>query len=65
MPEMHLKQPRFTYSACRPFTKHKERIQIFKETGDTNNIYKTNLIRLVFNMILRMEISKIKKKNLF
>ena len=30
MSEMHLKQPRFTYSACRPFTKNKERIQIFK-----------------------------------
>ena len=34
MPEMHLKQPVFTYSACRPFTKNKERIQKFKETGD-------------------------------
>ena len=33
MPEIHLKQPRFTYNACRPFTKNKERIQIFKETG--------------------------------
>ena len=35
MPEMHLKQPGFTYSACEPFTKNKERIQKFKETGDT------------------------------
>ena len=34
MPEMHLKQPGFTYSACGPFTKHKKRIQKFKETGD-------------------------------
>ena len=33
MPEMHLKQPRFTYSACGPFNKNKERIQKFKETG--------------------------------
>ena len=40
MPEMHLKQPGFTYSACGPFTKNKERIQKFKETGDTNYIYK-------------------------
>ena len=32
MPEMHLKQPGFTYSACGPFTKNKERIQKFKET---------------------------------
>ena len=35
MPEMHLKQPGFTYSACGPFTKNKERIQKFKETGNT------------------------------
>ena len=35
MPEMHLKQPGFTYSACGPFTKNRERIQKFKETGDT------------------------------
>ena len=40
MPEMHLKQPGFTYSACGPFAKNKERIQKFKETGDTNYIYK-------------------------
>ena len=38
MPEMHLKQPGFTYSACGPFTKNKERIQKFKETGDTSYI---------------------------
>ena len=36
MPEMHLKQPRFTYSVCGPFTRSKERIRKFKETGDTN-----------------------------
>ena len=35
MPEMHLKQPGFTYSACGPFTENKERIQNFKETGNT------------------------------
>ena len=27
MPEMHLKQPRFPYSACRPFTRNKQRTQ--------------------------------------
>ena len=43
MPEMHLKQPGFTYSACEPFTKDKERIQKFKETGDTSYIYKNKL----------------------
>ena len=40
MPEMHLKQPGFAYSACRTFTKNKERIEKFKETGDTKYIYR-------------------------
>ena len=40
MPKIHLKQPEFTYSACRPFTKNKERIQKFKETEDTKYIYR-------------------------
>ena len=31
---MHLRQPQFTYSACGPFTRHKQRIQMLKETGD-------------------------------
>ena len=43
MPEMYLKQPGFTYSACGSFTKNKERIKKFKETGDTNYIYKNEL----------------------
>ena len=34
MPEMHLRQPGFTYNTCGPFTKKKERVQKFKETGD-------------------------------
>ena len=38
MPEMHLKQPGFTYSACRPFTKNKEKSRKFTETGYTNYI---------------------------
>ena len=48
MPEMHLKQPRFTYSACGPFTKNKEKIQKFKETGDTSYIYKNELDKACF-----------------
>ena len=48
MPEMHLKQPGFTYSACRPFTKSKERIQKFKETIDKNYIYKNELDKPCF-----------------
>ena len=48
MPEMHLRQPGFTYSACRPFTKNKERIQKFKETGDASYIYKNELDKACF-----------------
>ena len=48
MPEMHLRQPQFTYSACGPFTKHKQRIQKFKETGYTNYIYKNELGKACF-----------------
>ena len=48
VPEIHLKQPGFTYSAYGPFTKNKERIQKFKETGDTNYIYKNELDKACF-----------------
>ena len=48
MPEMHLRQSQFTYSACGPFTKHKQRIQKFKETGDKNYIYKNELDKACF-----------------
>ena len=48
MPEMHLKQPGFTYSAYGPFTKHKERIQKFKETGDMQYIYRNELDKACF-----------------
>ena len=43
MPEMHLKQPGFTYCTCGSFIKNKEQIQKFKKTGDTNYIYKNEL----------------------
>ena len=48
MPEMLLKQPGFTYSACSTFTKNRGRIQKFKETGDTNYIYKNELDKACF-----------------
>ena len=48
MPEMHLRQPGFTYSACGPFTKNKERIHRFKETGDASYIYKNELDKACF-----------------
>ena len=60
MPEMHLRQPRFTYSACGTFTKNKERIQKFVKKQEIQEIFiKTNKIKLVFNMIWLMEILKI------
>ena len=48
MPEMHLRQPRFVYSACGPFTRHKERIKEFKHTGDTRYIYRNELDKACF-----------------
>ena len=48
MPEMHLKQPRFTYSACGPFTQTKKRIEKFMLTGDTDFIYKNELDKACF-----------------
>ena len=57
--EMHLKQPGFTYSACGPFTKNKERIQKFKKQEIQAIFTKMSLIRLVFNMIWHMGILKI------
>ena len=53
MPEMHLKQSVFTYSACGPFTKIKERIQKFKETGDTSYIHKNELDKTCFQQDMR------------
>ena len=48
LPEMHLKQPGFTYSACGSFTRNEERIVKFKETGDTNYIYINELDKACF-----------------
>ena len=48
MPEMHLRKPGFTYSACGPFTKNKEKIQKFKETEDSRYIYQNELEKSCF-----------------
>ena len=48
MLEMHLRQPGFTYSACGPFTKHKQRIQNFMQTGDTKYIDRIELDKACF-----------------
>ena len=48
MPEMHLKQPEFTYSACDPFTRNKERIEKFRQIGNTYFIYRYELDKACF-----------------
>ena len=65
MPEMHLRQPGFTYSACGPFTKNKERIQNFKETGYTSYIYKNELDRACFQHDMDYEDFKDLKRRTF
>ena len=48
MPEMHLKEPGFTYSTCGPFTKNKEGVEKFMQTGNTDFIYKNKLDQAYF-----------------
>ena len=48
MPKMHLKQLGFTYSACGPFISNKERIEKFKQTGNTDFIYRNELDNACF-----------------
>ena len=43
MLELHLRQPVFTYNACRLFTKHRERIQKFRDTSDLEHLYRNKL----------------------
>ena len=48
IPEMHLRHSQFVYSACGPFTRHKERIKEFKRTGDTRLLYRNKLDKACF-----------------
>ena len=57
MPEMHLK-PGFTYRACGPFTKNKERIEKFMQTGNTNFLYKNELDKAFFQHDMAYDKSK-------
>ena len=59
MSEMHLKQPGFTYIACGPFTKNRERIEKFMQTGKTDFIYRNELDKACFQHIWLMEDLKI------
>ena len=59
MPEMHLKQPGFTYSACRTFTKEKKEYKNLKKQEIQDIFTKKNQVKLVFNLIYLMEILKV------
>ena len=48
IPEMHLKQPGFTYSGCGPFLKNKERTEKFMQTGNIDYIYVNDLDKICF-----------------
>ena len=48
MPGLHLKQPEFTYSGCGPLTKHRERIQKFRETCNLKHLYRNELDKSCF-----------------
>ena len=58
MPEVHLKQPGFTYSACGPLTKNKERIEKFMQTGNKDFIYKNELDMACFQRVMAYGKSK-------
>ena len=62
MPEMHLKQSDFTYSACHSFSTNKESIEKFMQTGNTDLFTEKSLIKLVSNMICLWEIKRFSKK---
>ena len=59
MPEMHLRQPGFTYSAYGPFTKNKKRIESLCKVVIQTLFIKMSLIKHVFNMIWPMVNQKI------
>ena len=75
MPEMHLRQPGFTYSACDPFTKNKERIEKFMQSGNTDFIYKNELDKACFqhdmaygkskDLVKRIQLDKVVRHKAF
>ena len=62
MPEMHLKQPGFAYTACGPFTKNKQRIQKFMETGDAKHIYRNELDKACFQHDMTYNFKDLKRR---
>ena len=62
IPEKHLNQPGFTYAACGPFTKNKERIENFMRTGNTDFIYRNKLDKACFQHDMAYSKSKVLAK---
>ena len=58
MPKIHLRQPRFTYIACEPLTKNKEKIQKFQETGDSRYTYQVKLQRASFQRYIAYDLRR-------
>ena len=67
MPEMYLRQPGSTYSACGPFTKNKEKIEKFMQTGNADFIYKNKLDKVCFqhDLVRRTQSDKILRNKAF
>ena len=61
LPQMHLRQPGFTYLTRGPFTKHKQKFQKFMQTRDTNYIYKNEMDKVCFQHNTAYKIVKIVK----
>ena len=67
MPEMHLQQPGFTYAACDPFTKNKERFEKIMQTGNTDFNYRNELDKacfqhdMVMSQIINLRVNFISK----
>ena len=62
VPEMLLRQPKFTYSACAPFTKNKQKTQKFMQTGDTNYNYRNELDKACFQLDGLWQMQRLRKK---
>ena len=65
MPELDLKRPGFTYSACGPFTKHCERIRKFRETENLKQSCRNELDKARLAHYAAYSDSKVLLKELF
>ena len=59
MPELHLRQPVFTYSACGAFSKHRKRIQKFRDADNFKHLCRNKLHKVFFLTMQHILIVKI------